>query len=961
MGDSESVNQDHGRNTFLSRVFGLQPDDITTSIRTGDMSRYPLNAYSGGSEMFSGSPTSSRIDDDDDDDEGRVPESDQQSSSGDNSDDIKANDDVIEDVELTDGNGDNYTNSKMINTNYSIFGSLRKVGQQSSDEEDDGSLSNEEEDIDEEDEIDEIDADEPLFVNSTSQRKQKRKSSVNFKNGSEMSSLLFQRILNKKDSKSNGEASNKMFTSSNQGNHNYKYRNGHDLEGGVHFNKKEGRRNSLFGSHEAGGHKSHNSAPSKGPNLLKNISILNNTPSNKVYTLSPKERALWKWANVENLDVFLQEVYKYYLGSGFSCIVLRKLLNLTTLIFVVYISTYLGYCIDYSKLPTSSRLSDIIIDQCYTTRITGITKGLLWVFYVFVGLKVVQFYFDLQNLTDMHNFYNYLLGISDNELQTIPWQNIIQQLMYLKDQNALTANVVEVKAKNKIDPLVVANRIMRKDNYLIALYNENILDLSLPIPFYKESILTKTLEWNINLCIIGFAFNESGFIKQSFLKKSQHQFITEELRKRFMLAGFLNIILSPFLVTYFVLLYFLRYFNEFKTSPGTIGARQYTPMAEWTFREFNELYHIFQKRLGLSTVIADKYINQFPKESTDLILKFISFISGSFVAVLMSLTLLDSENFLNFEVTKDRSVLFYITVFGAIWSVCRNSISDEYKVYDPDETIKELSEFTHYLPKEWEGKHHTEDVKQEFCKLYNIRLIILLRELASLVLTPFILWFSLPACSDRIVDFFSDSSTYIDGLGYVCKYATFGINQANAQKVKGGKRHQDMKMNTNNFSNEVINESDEDVLDSDSDSEIDSNDKMMRSYMYFMEDYENSENAIGKNQLPRKKYKDPSLTNPSLNTDYSWRKQFQPGQRPELFRIGKHALQVPTNVRNLGKKSTLNSENPYDNSSNLGESFINPTIMPDRDLGRNGVNGGKKEAGMLRMVKDYYKTSDIGR
>jgi hypothetical protein len=46
--------------------------------------------------------------------------------------------------------------------------------------------------------------------------------------------------------------------------------------------------------------------------------------------------------------------------------------------------------------------------------------------------------------------------------------------------------------------LDVAARIMRKENYLIALINKDILDLHIPFPFLRKSILlTKTIEWGL--------------------------------------------------------------------------------------------------------------------------------------------------------------------------------------------------------------------------------------------------------------------------------------------------------------------------------------------------------------------------------------------------------------------------------------------------------------------------------
>ena len=53
-----------------------------------------------------------------------------------------------------------------------------------------------------------------------------------------------------------------------------------------------------------------------------------NRRGNALGIMDPKERALWMWANVENLDNFLKDVYDYFLGNGIWCILLNRLLNL---------------------------------------------------------------------------------------------------------------------------------------------------------------------------------------------------------------------------------------------------------------------------------------------------------------------------------------------------------------------------------------------------------------------------------------------------------------------------------------------------------------------------------------------------------------------------------------------------------------------------------------------------------
>lgn len=52
------------------------------------------------------------------------------------------------------------------------------------------------------------------------------------------------------------------------------------------------------------------------------------TVGSNLVTGSAKERAMWRWINVANLDAFMKEVYEYYLGSGFWCIICERVLHL---------------------------------------------------------------------------------------------------------------------------------------------------------------------------------------------------------------------------------------------------------------------------------------------------------------------------------------------------------------------------------------------------------------------------------------------------------------------------------------------------------------------------------------------------------------------------------------------------------------------------------------------------------
>lgn len=139
-----------------------------------------------------------------------------------------------------------------------------------------------------------------------------------------------------------------------------------------------------------------------------------------------------------------------------------------------------------------------------------------------------------------------------------------------------------------------------------------------------------------------------------------------------------------------------------------MGTRTYTHFAKWKFREFNELPHLFRHRISQSYEPANLYINQFPKEKTVLVARFVSFLAGSIAGVLALLTLFDSEALLNFEITPNGTVLFYLGVTGTIFAVTRGMIPDEHQVFEPEKLLRQVVEHTHYLPNEWKHQLHTD-------------------------------------------------------------------------------------------------------------------------------------------------------------------------------------------------------------------------------------------------------------
>lgn len=60
---------------------------------------------------------------------------------------------------------------------------------------------------------------------------------------------------------------------------------------------------------------------------------------------------------------------------------------------------------------------------------------------------------------------------------------------------------------------------------------------------------------------------------------------------------------------------------------------------------------------------------------------------------------------------------------------------------------------------------------------------LFVQEILSVIVTPFVLWYTLPDCAPAIVDFFREFTVHVDGLGYVCSFAVFDFKRHGDTRV----------------------------------------------------------------------------------------------------------------------------------------------------------------------------------
>ncbi|KAJ6931804.1 LOW QUALITY PROTEIN: hypothetical protein NC652_015093 [Populus alba x Populus x berolinensis] len=352
------------------------------------------------------------------------------------------------------------------------------------------------------------------------------------------------------------------------------------------------------------------------------------------------------------------------------------------------------------------------------------------------------------------------------------WATVLEQVVQLQHSQQLCV-VKDLTAHD------IMMRLMRKENYLIGMLNKGVLafPISLWIPgvgptvrtgsngMQHRLILTKPLEWTLNWCILQSMFDRNFCVRRDFI------YNPNALKKRLMVVGLAMLVLAPFLVIFMLVYLFLRHAEQFYNHPSTASSRRWSNLSRWIFREFNEADHLFKHRISSSAMHASDYLKQFPSPIISIIAKFISFVSGGFAAILIIIAFLE-ESLLEGHIF-GRNLLWYAAVFGTITAISRAAVTEELQVLDQEGAMSMVVQHTHYMPKKWRGRENTERVRMEFETLFQYTGMMLLEEMASIFLTPFLLLFVVPKRVDDILQFIADFTVDVEGVGHVCSFSAF--------------------------------------------------------------------------------------------------------------------------------------------------------------------------------------------
>ncbi|XP_020573036.1 autophagy-related protein 9 isoform X2 [Phalaenopsis equestris] len=431
---------------------------------------------------------------------------------------------------------------------------------------------------------------------------------------------------------------------------------------------------------------------------------------------------------IADLDLFFESLYNYYCEKGLLCIVIKWIVELLTVVFVLGFIWFFLLVVDWRALRNTKcgieavesgqkpcDLAKEVINQHPLVPFTftkGIIVGCMIILTIYGLFNFLKFFVQFKNTLKIRHFYYYSLNVTDREMRTSPWPTILEKVVRVQKERQLCV-VKELSAHD------IVMRIMRKENYLIGMLNKGVLALPISwwVPGAGPSVISKATGNKYHLILpktlewtLNWCIFQSMFDSKFCIRRD---FITNPslLRKRLMVVGIVMFVISPCLVIFMLVYLFLWHAEQFYNHPRTASSRRWSNLSKWIFREFNEIFR--------------------------------------------------------------RNLFWYAAIFGTVTAIARAVVTDELHVLDPEGAMAFVFQQTHYMPKRWRRKENSDTVRAEVETLFQYTAIMLLEEMASILITPFLLVFVVPERVDDILQFISDFTVDVEGVGHVCSLSLF--------------------------------------------------------------------------------------------------------------------------------------------------------------------------------------------
>lgn len=481
--------------------------------------------------------------------------------------------------------------------------------------------------------------------------------------------------------------------------------------------------------------------------------------------------------HINDLDRFYMNVYEYFNNKGIVCIVTKNIVDLFILGFTIMFSSFILFYFDWNELmkcnseATCHHVSHYVRTPSYTSTYAILTAMYFLTLSVFWCWKLMHFVHDVPQYYNTYHFVKHVIKIPTNSLETIKWDTIVQKIITINKEQ-------QFQYSNPVDAKDIACRIMRVENYIISMFEHGIIPTNMCC---GDTHFTKHVEWLFRIALFNKLFKNNYTVDKNIFEDSSSVVFN------FKLIAFLNFIFMPFIVLFMIIHFCFKNVENFHQSKDTLGLRDWSNVAKWKFRKYNELPHVFNLRMNRSYEVTNDYIKQFNYSLKIILAKGMSFVAGSFLGLFLLFGLLD-ENIPLYVVFLGRNLFWYIAILSGIIAGCRTFIPErKYTIFNPDASMEKIIQFTNY---QIEGDCRSYKEMNRLLSFYPFKIMLLWYEIVSVVMTPYLFGFVFAKHIDKIITFIRQQTVHIDGLGDVCKSSQFndcntGSNtDSNTDKIK---------------------------------------------------------------------------------------------------------------------------------------------------------------------------------
>ena len=464
-------------------------------------------------------------------------------------------------------------------------------------------------------------------------------------------------------------------------------------------------------------------------------------------------------------DSFLTKVYQYYLNKGYRNIILKQIMNLISTCFLILFTLFLFNCVHFKTLvhmDTKTSLKDLI---SWNHFFGGVFSILCFIILMgFILLKLIKLYSSAKAYKHLKDFYNLTLNIEDNELLRLSWNHIVHRIS-------------DISSHESTNEYHMAQKIMRKDNYIIALFSCDILN---------SLWMTRLIEWNFIYYIINHFFNYNGHLKATLFTDNTRYEMIDNIKRRLKIMSFVYLLFMPFIFIFLGFHSIFKYGERFYNKPELLIGRQWSIPYTWRFREYNELEHLFKKRLHESNKYTREYLNQFRSKKADTIARCFIFIISALLIVLIIFSFINEYILLKLYISEDKTTLWYIGVLGSLLTLCRTFVVKK-RQFEPHLHMKKLDTYLRHIPRHWIAQANKSHIKQEIVQHYEYQIISIMKECAGVIFIPYILYHF---CNhiESIAHFILHNTSTDQHLGRICSYSQFS-NLAHDHKLQSSLLH----------------------------------------------------------------------------------------------------------------------------------------------------------------------------